>query len=617
MSHMISGRAHRRRLAIFAALTCTLGLTGFSQLSAHAAPAAARATSAPETRPFEPGEDEAGADIPAPRSNAPSHVPAAHVPRPATLAVAQNPAAKAAEGLSLKDQRDSNGGNAFSLEPPDQALCVNGTQIIEGVNDVFTIYDKATGRRTAAPKSYVSFFNNGAVEVDRSPTADPDHIFGPFVSDPKCYWDPALRRFYMTVLQLGTDPATGDFDGRSFENIAVSKTATPTTAASSWFLYRLDVANNGRSDRSTANGARTRTTPTGRLAAHQGCPCLGDQPLIGADTFGFYVTTNEFSIDGPEFNGAQIYAFDKAALSRGVMKVQRIENDGPTGLPLAEGTAYSVQPATSPVASEWSTANGGTEFALSALDFAGGLDNRIARWALTNTSSLTGSHPAVHLSKTVLRSEVYGMPPMVQQRRGPYPLGQSERAKLNLLNSNDDRMNQVVYSGGKLWSGVNTAVKTHNGPTTAGIAYFVVRAGDAAMTNQGYVAVNRNSVMFPAIGVGARGANPSMVFTLAGRGFYPSTAYVRFTSGGSLASPVTVYGAGTRPADGFTGYPDEGGNGVERWGDYSAAVADASGTVWLATEYIPGTFGFIPGSRVPPSYIANWGTAIGRVSNTR
>jgi hypothetical protein len=29
--------------------------------------------------------------------------------------------------------------------------------------------------------------------------------------------------------------------------------------------------------------------------------------------------------------------------------------------------------------------------------------------------------------------------------------------------------------------------------------------------------------------------------------------------------------------------------------------------VWLATEYIPGTFGFIPGSRVPPSYIANWG----------
>jgi hypothetical protein len=613
----MSTHAHRRRLAILAALTCALGLTGLSQLPAHAAPRTAGSTSGLETRPFEPGEDGVGTDIPAPRSNAPSHVPAAHVPRPATRAVGQNPAAKAAEGLSLKDQRDSNGGNSFSLEPPDQALCVNGSQVIEGVNDVFTIYDKATGRRTAPPKSYASFFNHGAVEIDRSPTADPHHIFGPFVSDPKCYWDPALHRFFMTILQLGTDPATGDFDGTSFENIAVSKTATPTTAAGSWFLYRLDVANSGGRDRSRSNGAPTPTTPTGRLARHQGCPCLGDQPLIGADTFGFYVTTNEFSIDGPEFNGAQIYAFDKAALTRGVMKVQRIENDGPTGLPLAEGTAYSIQPATSPVPREWSTASGGTEYALSALDFAGGLDNRVARWALTNTSSLTGAHPAVRLSKTVLASEVYGMPPMVQQRRGPYPLGQSEKAKLNLLNSNDDRMNQVVYSGGRLWGGVNTVVKTHNGPTTVGIAYFVVRAADASMANQGYVAVNRNSVMFPAIGVGAGGANPAMVFTLAGPGFYPSTAYVRLTSGGSLTGPVTVYGPGTRPADGFTGYPAEGGDGIERWGDYSAAVAEPNGTVWLATEYIPGTFGFIPGSRVPPSYIANWGTAIGRVTSTR
>jgi hypothetical protein len=176
-------------------------------------------------------------------------------------------------------------------------------------------------------------------------------------------------------------------------------------------------------------------------------------------------------------------------------------------------------------------------------------------------------------------------------------------------------MNQVVYSGGKLWSGVNTAVKTHNGPTSTGIAYFVVQASTASMANQGYVAVNRNSVMFPAIGVAAGGANPTMVFTLAGPEFYPSTAYVRLTRGGALTGPVTVYGPGTKPADGFTGYPEFGGSGVERWGDYSAAVADTSGRVWLATEYIPGTFGYL-GSPTPPSYVANWGTAIGRVGAT-
>jgi hypothetical protein len=612
MSRTISAPAHRRRLAILAALMCALGLTGLTQLPAHAAPTPGSA-SGPDFRPFEPGEDGVGADIPAPRSNAPSHVPAVNVPRPATRAVAQNAAAKAAEGLSLKDQRNSNGGNAFSLEPPDQGLCVSGTQVIEGVNDVFTVFNKASRRQTSAPESYASFFNPGQVEIDRSPTADPAHTFGPFVSDPKCYWDPALRRFYMTVLQLGTDPATGDFDGTSFTDIAVSKTATPTTDPGTWFIYRLDVANSGGADTSTGPSGPVSTTSTGQLPTHAGCPCLGDQPLIGADKFGFYVTTNEFSIDGPEFNGAQIYAFDKAALAAGVMKVQRIENDGPAGLPLAEGTAYSVQPATSPVASEWSIANNGTEYALSAFDFTGGFDNRIARWALTNTKSLTGATPAVHLDKVIVPSEVYGQPPMVEQRPGPYPLGQSEKAKLNLLNSNDDRMNQVVYSGGKLWSGVNTAIKTDNGPTTVGIAYFVVQATSATMANQGYVAVNRDSVMFPAIGVAAGGRNAGMVFTLAGPGLFPSTAYIRLTASGALTGPVTIYGPGTKPADGFTGYPLEGGNGVERWGDYSAAVADADGTVWMATEYIPGTFGFIPGSRVPPSYLANWGTAIGRI----
>ena len=48
--------------------------------------------------------------------------------------------------------------------------------------------------------------------------------------------------------------------------------------------------------------------------------------------------------------------------------------------PCSTATAYSIQPATSPVAGEWSTAGGGTQYALSALDFAGGLDNRVARW---------------------------------------------------------------------------------------------------------------------------------------------------------------------------------------------------------------------------------------------
>jgi hypothetical protein len=575
----------RRFLSVVAVTACLLGAGALSSVAANAATPAGGS----QVRPFEPGEDGAGTGQTPPRSNSPSRVPAAGVPRPTSRPVSADPGAKRAEGLSHKDQRDSNGGNSFSLEPPDQALCVGDSEVIEGVNNVFSTYSKS-GARTSQPQSYDPFWNNGAAEVDRTAGT-----YGPYVSDPKCYYDPALDRFFMTELQLGTDPATGDFTGDSFVNIAVSKSATPSTTSGDWYLYRLNVRNDG-----------TQGTPQ-----HAGCPCLGDQPLIGADKYGFYVSTNEFSIEGPEFNGAQLYAFDKAGLARGTARVQRLESTGRT---LAEGLAYSVQPATSPVAAEWSDAANGTEYALSSLDFTAKLDNRIATWALTNTKSLTTGTPDVHVQSTIIGSEAYGQPPAVQQKPGPYPLGQSLRDKLNLLASNDDRMNQVVYSGGKLWSGVNTAVKTENGPTTTGIAYFVVRPAvsasgslAAAMAHQGYVAVNRNSVMYPSIGVAPGGTAAAMVFTLAGPGYYPSTAYQRLTSTGALSGPVTVYAAGTKPADGFTGYPEYGGSGVERWGDYSAAVADKSGTIWMAAEYIPGTFGY-------PEYLANWGTAIGAVN---
>jgi hypothetical protein len=62
--------------------------------------------------------------------------------------------------------------------------------------------------------------------------------------------------------------------------------------------------------------------------------------------------------------------------------------------------------------------------------------------------------------------------------------------------------------------------------------------------------------------------------------------------------------AGAAPEDGFTGYAFFGGNGVARWGDYSAATADEDGSIWLATEFIPNS---------PRTQLANWGTFIGRM----
>jgi hypothetical protein len=589
---------------VLAVVACALGLSGLVQPTVQAATGTGTTDALPGTHPFFPGDDDmAGIDAHS-RAHSPSRIPAAHVPTPATLPVSGAGGALSAPGLTFRDQRDADNGNAFNDEPPDQALCASPTQVIEGVNEVFAIYDHS-GAKKSATETYDMFYN-GVPAIDRSPDADPDHIFGPFMSDPKCYWDPGTQRFYMVMLELGLDGATGDFNGDSWTDIAVTRTSTATVDPSGWLFYQIDERNDGGPD--TTTGVTGKTLPS-----HPGCPCLGDQPLIGADANGFFITTNEFSIDGPQFNGAQMYAFDKTGLANGVLRVQRFDAVDP---PLAEGVAYSVQPATSPATADWSTANHGTEFALSALEFTGGLDNRIAAWAFTNTASLTTAAPAVHLSKVVVGSEVYGAPPKVEQKPGPYPLGQSLKEKLAFLESNDDRMNQTVYAGGRLWSGVNSAVRTDNGPTTTGIAYFVVSPSatdpltspasvTASMANQGYVAVDRNSVFFPSIGVTSGGTKAAMVFTLAGPGFYPSTAFVRLSSTGAVTGPVSVYAAGTKPYDGGSAYAVFGGAGVARWGDYSAAVASGD-TIWMAAEWVPGDFGF-------PPYRANWGTALGAV----
>jgi len=138
------------------------------------------------------------------------------------------------------------------------------------------------------------------------------------------------------------------------------------------------------------------------------------------------------------------------------------------------------------------------------------------------------------------------------QKSGSTPLADLLTERENLLNSNDDRMNQVILQGGTLWGAVNTVVKTSNGPTQTGIAWFSVDAKKGTMSNQGYVAVNNQSVFFPSIAMNSSGTG-AMTFSPSGTGYYPSSAYVRIGSGGTTG-PVRITGGGAAPADGFTGY---------------------------------------------------------------
>ena len=510
-----------------------------------------------------------------------ARVPADHVPTPAGNVVAtSNAGATGFGGISHRDQRLADSGHQFSLEPPDQALCVGNGVVLESVNLAVRAFS-TTGAMLSPTQSLNSFFGLAPAIIRSTPP-----VYGTFTSDPKCYYDPGLGRWFLTILGIDRNPSGGAFTGKTEIYLAVSKTGSPVTGG--WYIYKLDTTDDG-----------TNGTPL-----HSGCPCLGDQPLIGADANGFYISTNEFPLFANGFNGAEIYAMSKAALAAGRLPAV-VHFHEPS---LAEGYAYTVQPATTPPGGSYASNNGGTEYFLSALDFNGTLDNRIAVWAMTNTSSLTRKSPTVSLSNAVIDSEVYGQPPDAQQKPGALTLGDLVNGKLEFLAGNDDRMNQVVWAAGKLWSAVNTVVKTPNGPTRIGIAYFEVTPSvsstgqvDGTIAAQGYVAVNQESVMFPSIGVNA-GGGAVMTFTLVGPDYYPSAAYTVIGADG--AGDVHILGAGAGPEDGFTGYTAFGGSRTARWGDYSAAVADSDGSIWTAVEYIPG------GAR---TFFANWGTFIGHV----
>ena len=573
-------------------VTAALLIVGVFGAAAYAARTAIGQT---ELRP-EAGQ-EVDRDIPSSKSK--STAPRI-VPGQASSIASSNPGSTAFTGVTFQDQRTADNGNQTSDTPPDQGLCEGNGLVIEPVNTIFSIYSAAS-HTSSGVVSLTQFFT-GQHEIDR--TVDPA-TFGPFLSDPRCYYDPDAKRFVMTILELPFDSSGNFFNGKSYILIAVSKGSAPTTATSDWYFTKID----GTDDGTKADDASGRMLPS-----HPGCPCFGDQPLLGADKYGIYITTNEFSTLGDEFNGAQVYAIDKAALWGGTLKYQAIQG---APIPLAEGPAYSLQPATSPTAASWDTDNNGTEYMLSALDFDATTDNRIAVWALTNTKSLDDTTPAVTLTNAIVSSETYGQPPNAEQKKGPIPLGASLGESLEQVQTNDDRMNQVVYAAGKLWSGVNTVIRTSNGASSqtdrSGIAYFIVSPSTPTATSvagtiakQGYLALgNNDSLLYPSIGVNAAGKGV-MVFSISGHHYFPSAAYAPIDAVNG-AGAIHISAAGTLPTDDLSGYEAFGGDGAARWGDYSAAVAGDDGTIWTATEWIPGTFGY-------PAFLANWGTLIGNVA---
>ena len=520
-------------------------------------------------------------------------------------------------GLNHRQQRLASGGNQFSLEPPDQGLCVGNGFVLETINQVLRIFDK-TGNPLLGPVALNAFYGYPPA-INRT-----TGVRGPFITDPSCYFDVPTQRWFHVVLTLDTH-TNGSFTGKSHLDIAVSNTADPTGA---WTIYRLPVQDDG------TDGTPNHSCSSG--------PCFGDYPHIGADANGFYITTNEYSLFGPEFKAAQVYAFSKAALASGAASVTVTQFDT-TGADNGN-PGFTLWPAATPGTGYALGANG-TEYLMSsnaAAEANGtGTSSDLLVWALTNTASLTTASPALTLSSTKLTVNSYSIPPKADQKAGDFPLGQCLNdvpcsTFLNgttdpfapevesHLDANDTRMQQVTFANGKLWGALDTAL-TINSVNKAGIEWFIVKpsvAGGsltASITLLGYLGLANNNLTYPAIGVTNSGRGV-MGFTVVGADNYPSAGYTGIDASAGVGD-IHIAAAGLGPADGFTSYKFYVGNPPRtRWGDYGATAPDGN-SIWIASEYIGQTctlaqyettpFGSCGGTRTS---LGNWGTRISQVT---
>jgi hypothetical protein len=573
---------------------------------------------------------------------------AATVDQPVTL---KNPAVLSKTGVNAW-QQDFFGG--YNLEPPDPSLCAGQGFVVQVVNSQVQISDGNLNHLTA-PIPMEAFF-------------------GDFVNalfDPLCSYNHSTGRWYMTE-------AVSDFATFSGVYIAVSTSSDPRGA---WNIYFLDLGFFGGDDPDTV--------------AIEGCGnglCLADQPNLGSDQYTISISTNQFGLTGAEcvsgFCGAAYVLIDKVALALGAPFPNVVAFDlgaSPAISPDFDfgncitglgACWYSIQPADA-ANGRYDTRSGGTQWALSALDFFGLSDNRIALWRFANTQSIGAFIPAISGSMGTLHynGHAYTNPPFAPQPQNPTspiqvngnPLGDflvligacppgtppAGCSNPGPIQTNDDRMRDTMMTT------IGNCVPNHSSATRrmwggltsggfgsqAGIVLFGVNLGGSSCTTSSLAASSlarvwtihnpSHSVYFPSVSMIDDG-QALATYTVSGSAHYASAAYSTFSTSTAPAA-IQVANRGLGVQDGFTQYVPITGFYRPRWGDYSGA-ATMGNSIYFTAEYIPDancslqqfiiddtcgpSTGHPSQQNISPrvenankrSFFANWGTSLNRAT---
>jgi hypothetical protein len=166
-------------------------------------------------------------------------------------------------------------------QPPDMALAASPSWVLEGVNTSFAVYSPTGVLQAGWPKTAQSFFG-----VPNPGICDPH---GPFLSDPRAFYDPNDKRFWVAELQVEGAFGLNACPFQTLYWIAVSQTSDPRGL---WNIYAFNMA------LGTTNAA--------------------DYTQFGFDQQAIYFSGNMYNQAGTAYKYAEIFGAKKSSMESGL-----------------------------------------------------------------------------------------------------------------------------------------------------------------------------------------------------------------------------------------------------------------------------------------------------------
>jgi hypothetical protein len=481
------------------------------------------------------------------KQNASANAPLASQVLPSAPAGPSTPGGAVLGWEGLKDSATICSYFGSGCQPPDMAIASDGTNAVQVVNTSIAVYDATTGAIKAGfPKNLQSFFG---VPAPTPAGCDSAHGNQPFLSDPRAFYDPVKKRFWVAALQVenafGLSPSC-TFASRYW--VAASATNNPTGA---WHVYSITTSN---------------LVGSGNSAA--------DYTQMGFNQEAVFIGGNQFNQAGSAYNGAWTLAIPKKKAEAG----QALSVNGFAGYSANGELLDTVQP----VDSYGSAGGPAGELLVSSFN-DGNTDNSVVVWDFSN--ALSGQGNGQHISGVIVPTLAYAEPPSADN----FP------SCTNCLETIDNRVSATpVYMHGNVYFTHDSAV--NNGSSVnANVLYGVIHpvlsqtsvsgctlcstiTASTSTIDQNYITYSgQTDDWFGAIQPDREG-NIFIGYD------YGSTTF--------STSPSIVYSAKRATAAGF---PDGGfflrqaanATNNSRWGDYEAVAFEGwnSNQILIAAQY--------------------------------